>query len=239
MSKRQKLSDDEVAAGRAASADAMQIVPAESESLSSLSPEAAADVVWQIIHTPLLTDCSAFPIVIPAETSDEEVVISASTSDEEDYYNYHELVQPEVVSALPEEMCSVASGWTTHYCSWWHKQAPQNSKHTLFPAQLIGDASTPHLYTPMSLGDLAFCSNWGRKLVEDHSDKNQALPAVLPVLTTPNIVQESIAGMLAGQIKLSETNFEQVLVLANAVGFEALEETCLAYLHAKLSMLNS
>ena len=146
MSKRQKLSDDEDAAGRAASADAMPIVPAESDSLSSLSSEAAAHVTWQTIHTPLLTDCSAISIVIPAETSDEE-----------DYYNYHEPVQPKVVLALPGEMCSVASGWTTHYCSWWHEQAPQNSKHTLFPAQLIGDASTPQLYTPMSVGDLAFC----------------------------------------------------------------------------------
>ena len=139
MSKRRKLSDTEAAA------DAMQVAPAEFESDSPLSSGAAAGVVQQTVHTPLLTDCSAIPIVIPADSSDEED------------YEYHEPVQPEVVSALPEEICSIASGWTVHYCSWWHEQAPQSSKHTLFPAQLVGDASTPDLYTPMSLGDLAFC----------------------------------------------------------------------------------
>lgn len=41
---------------------------------------------------------------------------------------------------------------------------------------------------------------------------------MLPVLTRPDVVQQSVAGMLSGQIGLTMSNVEALLVLANAVG---------------------
>ena len=41
---------------------------------------------------------------------------------------------------------------------------------------------------------------------------------VLPVLTKPEIVEQAVAGVLSGQISLSMSNEEAILVLANAVG---------------------
>ena len=45
---------------------------------------------------------------------------------------------------------------------------------------------------------------------------------VLPVLTKPEIVEQAVAGILSGQISLSMSNVEAVLVLANAVGVSQL-----------------
>ncbi len=45
---------------------------------------------------------------------------------------------------------------------------------------------------------------------------------VLPVLTKPEIVEQAVAGVLSGQISLSLSNVEAVLVLANAVGVSQL-----------------
>ena len=41
---------------------------------------------------------------------------------------------------------------------------------------------------------------------------------ILPVLTKPEIVQQAVAGVLSGQISLSMSSVEALLVLANAVG---------------------
>ncbi|KAA6426970.1 MAG: hypothetical protein FRX49_03294 [Trebouxia sp. A1-2] len=56
---------------------------------------------------------------------------------------------------------------------------------------------------------------------------------VLPVLTKPEIVEQAVAGILSGQISLSMSNVEAVLVLANAVGFASLETACTDYLHVQ------
>jgi len=45
---------------------------------------------------------------------------------------------------------------------------------------------------------------------------------VLPVLTKPEVVEQAVAGILSGQISLSMSNVEAVLVLANAVGVSQL-----------------
>ncbi len=45
---------------------------------------------------------------------------------------------------------------------------------------------------------------------------------LLPVLTKPEIVEQSVAGVLSGQISLSMSNVEAILVLANAVGVSQL-----------------
>ena len=48
------------------------------------------------------------------------------------------------------------------------------------------------------------------------------LSLILPVLTKPEIVAQAVAGVLSGQISLSMSNVEPVLVLANAVGVSQL-----------------
>ena len=45
---------------------------------------------------------------------------------------------------------------------------------------------------------------------------------VLPVLTKPEVVEQAVAGILSGQIRLLMSNVEAVLVLANAVGVSQL-----------------
>ena len=50
----------------------------------------------------------------------------------------------------------------------------------------------------------------------------------MPVLTQPDIVHMAIAGILRGEIKLSASNIEEILVLANAVGVG--KQTTLPYL---------
>ena len=44
------------------------------------------------------------------------------------------------------------------------------------------------------------------------------IPLVVPVVTSHDSMQHAVSGMLAGQIKLSLSNLEPILVLANAVG---------------------
>ena len=53
--------------------------------------------------------------------------------------------------ALAEEACIVASGWDPAYYQWWLDQSA--SQRSLFPVRLIGDASAPQLFTPMTQGD--------------------------------------------------------------------------------------
>ena len=45
---------------------------------------------------------------------------------------------------------------------------------------------------------------------------------VLPVLSRPEVVEQAVAGVLSGQISLSLSNVESLLVLANAVGVSDL-----------------
>ena len=65
------------------------------------------------------------------------------------------------------------------------------------------------------------CSAWGRNRVLTHSQP-QPLSLVFPALTDPLIVQQAVAGVLKGHIRLSSSNIEAVLVLANAVGVSHL-----------------
>ena len=45
---------------------------------------------------------------------------------------------------------------------------------------------------------------------------------MLPALTDPVIVQQAVAGVLKGHIRLSSSNVEETLVLANAVSVSHL-----------------
>lgn len=56
----------------------------------------------------------------------------------------------------------------------------------------------------------------------EHKATTGPVILITPVLTHPNIVEEAVAGVLSGQISLSLSNVEAVLVLANAVGVSQL-----------------
>ena len=60
------------------------------------------------------------------------------------------------------------------------------------------------------------CSEWGRSRVVAHH--SVPLNLVLPVLTKSDVVQQAVVGVLSGQISLSMSSVEALLVLANAVG---------------------
>ncbi len=62
-----------------------------------------------------------------------------------------------------------------------------------------------------------FCSKWGHNRVFEYEATAVPVSLVLPVLTKPEIVEQAVAGILSGQISLSMSNVEAVLVLANAV----------------------
>ena len=52
----------------------------------------------------------------------------------------------------------------------------------------------------------------------EHQATGVPINLVLPVLTRPEVVQQAVAGILSGQVGLSLSNVEALLVLANAVG---------------------
>ncbi len=56
----------------------------------------------------------------------------------------------------------------------------------------------------------------------EHKAVTGPLILTMPVLTQPEIVEEAVAGVLSGQISLSLSNVEAVLVLANAAGVSRL-----------------
>ncbi|KAL3159323.1 hypothetical protein ABBQ32_011275 [Trebouxia sp. C0010 RCD-2024] len=58
-----------------------------------------------------------------------------------------------------EVLLPVADGRTTRYCDWWHEQAVEQDNHILFSVRLIGDASSPQLYTLMAHTDLRIAAS--------------------------------------------------------------------------------
>ncbi|KAL3151452.1 hypothetical protein ABBQ38_012458 [Trebouxia sp. C0009 RCD-2024] len=73
-------------------------------------------------------------------------------------------------------------------------------------------------------------SKWGHNRLVEHEAINKPISLVLPVLTRPEVVRQAVAGIISGQTGLSLLNVEALLVLANAVGFVSLENTCVEYL---------
>ena len=65
--------------------------------------------------------------------------------------------QKELSCALPDTVVPVSSGWTEAYFNWWENQLIHHPDAAWFAVRLIGDASTPHKFTPVALNDLAFC----------------------------------------------------------------------------------
>ncbi len=56
----------------------------------------------------------------------------------------------------------------------------------------------------------------------EHKATKGPVILIMPALTQPEIVEQAVAGVLSGQISLSLSNVEAVLVLANAVGVSQL-----------------
>ena len=56
-----------------------------------------------------------------------------------------------------ESVVPVAGGRTKDYCDWWREQCLEQSNLSLFTVRLIGDASSPQLFTLMAHIDLAYC----------------------------------------------------------------------------------
>lgn len=56
-----------------------------------------------------------------------------------------------------ENVVPVVGGRTKEYCDWWHEQALEQSDLSLFIVRLVGDASSPQLFTSMAHNDLAYC----------------------------------------------------------------------------------
>jgi len=103
------------------------------------------------------------------------------------------------------------------YAQLWLSQ-PGNDN--LFGVRLIGDATTPHLFSSMAPADLALYSEWGMSRVQQYSD-TEPLQLVLPVLTDPAILKQAVLGIHSGVISLSWRTAEAVLVMANSIGVSA------------------
>lgn len=105
------------------------------------------------------------------------------------------------------------------YAEVWLQQ-PGNSY--LFGVRLIGDGSTPHLFSSLAPADLALYTNWGMSRVQEHKD-TEPLTLVLPVLTDPAVLQEALKGLHSGTLSMSWQTAEAVLVMANSIGVSAFE----------------
>lgn len=141
---------------------------------------------------------------------------------------------------------------STDYCDWW--QTNQADVH-FFGIRLIGRANKRDTYTAMACSDLGFarsvlvqsfctttvvtklthwptpgCSKWGHNRIHDHPASRQPLELVTPVCTEPEVLQQAVASLLSGEIKLSGRNIEPLLVLANAVGVRAAQPVSAMYL---------
>ncbi len=56
-----------------------------------------------------------------------------------------------------ESVVPVAGGRTKDYYDWWREQCSEQSDLSLINVRLIGDASSPQLFTSMAHNDLAYC----------------------------------------------------------------------------------
>ena len=56
-----------------------------------------------------------------------------------------------------ESVVPVAGGRTKDYCDWWREQLLEQSDLSLFNVRLVGDASSPQLFTSMAHNDLTYC----------------------------------------------------------------------------------
>ena len=93
--------------------------------------------------------------------------------------------------ALPETVVPVASGWTEPYFKWWEDQVLEHLEAAWFAVRLIGDASTPHKFTPMALNDLAFCRLLAAKVCQ--SQCCHEVPLILLFYTNGHLFLPTLA----------------------------------------------
>ena len=91
----------------------------------------------------------------------------------------------------------------------WHESSTVVSCGTMRPALLFwtsvasGDATKSFSTHPV----ISLCNNW---------------QLILPVIAAPETLHQAVSGMLCGQVTLSASNAEPVLVLADAIGFKSI-----------------
>ena len=64
------------------------------------------------------------------------------------------------------------------------------------------------------------CRKWGQNRVQEHHSI-APLQLILPVLTEQAVVHNAVSTLHCGKIRLSLSNVEPILVLANAIGVSA------------------
>ena len=113
----------------------------------------------QTFRAPTRLDCDheAFP-TSPAPSSNSAAFAPTQAPQQ----NVHQAVlapnsQHTAQSSSDEGVVSVAGGRTQNYCDWWREQRSEQSDLSLFNVRLIGDASSPQLFTSMAQNDLAYC----------------------------------------------------------------------------------
>lgn len=108
------------------------------------------DTPHQNVHQPML------PVGTVAATADGLDVGSGfgSNVDSDAQAHCEGSLKPTV---FPEHSWLVAGRGTKDYHDWWREQVVEQERLGLFTVRLIGDASSPQLFTPMAPTDLAYC----------------------------------------------------------------------------------
>ena len=65
--------------------------------------------------------------------------------------------QHTVQDSSDESIVPVPGGWTKDCGDWWREQCLEQSNFSLFNIHLVGDASSPQVFTSMAHNDLAYC----------------------------------------------------------------------------------
>lgn len=107
-------------------------------------------------------DCSTSITTASAiDTSDHKDATRASATLRAPLQNRHRLTMMLVAhrstSTCVETTVSVAGGRGNEYCDWWRDQSQDPNNRSLFNIHLIGNASSPQQFTPITQVDLAYC----------------------------------------------------------------------------------
>lgn len=114
---------------------------------------------------------------------------------------------------LTDLACSLHSAWII-----WPFAGMSN--HSLVSKVLLlgSHLGSRALLTLLLHNCMCACSKWGHNRVAQHIGREQVLSLTLPVETDPDIVCQAVSGLLGSFVKLSASNVEALLVLANSVG---------------------
>ncbi len=98
----------------------------------------------------------------PASPAPSAAAFAPTQHHQHPQQNVHQAVlapnsQHTAQNSSDESVVPVAGGRTKDYCDWWREQRSEQSDLSLFNVRLIGDASSPQLFTSMAHNDLAYC----------------------------------------------------------------------------------